>query len=458
MLILSTAALAVSCKRRAPADTAPASPAASAAIRGQRGSSDGAEAVSRKPRCRTIPDHGKGFFLAGASRGIPGVDGGTDDDDDLPFAPEIGAAVSFRQGFAVGALDPARSGQRALAILAGDEGSQRIELGSIHGDVLPPVVATAGDALLVAVPDGAPSGKLIRLARVEEPGRGNRVTWGSEIAAGHDPSGALSLEVGDRSSVLLWDDMEGGRSVIRGVTFAPGEPKKTAAPRTLSPPGDDAESPLVVRRQGGFWAAWISAGAPGKVPEHRKDLAQDTEPVEQGPRWVTVMPLDEAGQAASGPIAVTSRTGHATAFDVVEGSSGSALVVSRDDVASKAPSGAGVRLALVRPDGSVDLHVIPGDDELGASSQAFLVGHEASGARRIFLSLSTDSEPARLASLDAEGRALEDASAEPALGRATPLAMNGGTLLVARPRGGGVSLELFSCELSAPAGKEAPGP
>lgn len=416
-----------------------------------------AEPPGPKPRCRALPDAQKGFFLSSSRRQKPTTDGGAEDDD-LPFAPEIGTAIPFRKGFAVGALDPSRSSTVALVILVGDGAPRRIELGAVHGDVLPPLVAPAKDSLVVAVPDGAPNGMLVRLLRVDDPGVGSKISWGAEIPVGHDESDAFSLEVGDRTSVLAWDETESGRSIVRCVTFAASEASKTSPARTLSPPGEEAESPLLIRRQGGFWAAWVTSGtatkrAPGA--SRSQEPGPDTEPLDMGPRWVTVVPLDDSGQPASAAIAVTSRSGHVMGFDLVEGPGGGVLVAVRDDTTSPATSGGAVRVAAVHADGSVDLRAIPAED-IGSSAPAFLVDRSPSGERRVWLSLATDSETVRVVPLDAEGHVIGEASVESALRQATPLAMSSSSLLAAYPRNGGVSMDLFSCEPGTPIAAKEP--
>lgn len=356
----------------------------------------------------------------------------------------------------MGALDPSRSSTVALVILAGDERAQRIDLGAVHGDVLPPVVVASKDSLVVGVPDGAPDGMLVRLSRIDEPGRASKITWGAEIPVGHDESDAFSLEVGNKTSVVVWDEAEGGRSVVRSVTFSGSDPRKTSAVRTLSAVSEEAESPIVIRRQGGFWAAWVTSGpSEKKVPAHHQDPGRDTEPLDMGPRWVTVLPLDEAAQPTSAAIAVTSRSGHVMGFDLVEAPSGGVLVAVRDDTTSPATSGGAARLAFVRPDGSVDNRALPAED-LGSSAPTFLVDQSPSGERRVWLWLATDSETASLLPLDSEGHAIGEMLTEPALGHATPLAMSAGTIFAARPRSGGVSLDLFSCEPGTPATAKEP--
>jgi hypothetical protein len=164
-----------------------------------------------------------------------------------------------------------------------------------------------------------------------------------------------------------------------------------------------------------------------------------------GPRWITVVPLDASGKPSANAAAVTSKTGHVQSFDLAAGRDGSALVVWREDTTSPATPGGAVRVALVRADGSVDLHPID-DDDVGAGAPALLVDDSPEeGAPGTWLSLVSETDASRLAALDPEGRVLDDVVSDPALGPATPLAVRGGRVLVARPRGKGVALEALSC-------------
>jgi len=165
-----------------------------------------------------------------------------------------------------------------------------------------------------------------------------------------------------------------------------------------------------------------------------------------GPRWITVVPLDPSGKPSSPPAVITSKTGHVQGFDIAAGKDGSALVVWREDTTSPATPGGAVRVALVRGDGSVDVHPVD-DDDVGAGAPALVVDESPpEGSAGIWLSLVSEAEASRLAALDAEGRVVGDVISDPELGVATPLAVRGGQVHVARPRGHGITIEALVCQ------------
>src|SRR5204862_4506721 len=117
-----------------------------------------------------------------------------------------------------------------------------------------------GEGLVVAVLDGAPNGSLVRLARVEDPTGGGKVTWGAEIPQTSDDSEVVSLSASDKTAVLAWDDWDAHAraEVVRAVAFPADDVRHASAPAVLSRAGEDAEGPLLARRPGGFWLAFVA--------------------------------------------------------------------------------------------------------------------------------------------------------------------------------------------------------
>lgn len=367
-------------------------------------------------------------------------------DDDLPFSPEVGSAIPFEKGFAIGALSPIAPGLHALVILLGEGEPRRVDLGPVHGDVLPPVVAESPGALLAALPDGAPTGTIVRLARIDDLGaRDPTIRWGAEIPVGHDESDAFAFDAGEKVAALVWDDWNGTHSVVRIVTASTEAAKVLGPERTLSPGADDSESPLLVRRKGGFWAAWITNEKRPEVATEVPDEAREVHAMSMGSRWVTVAPLDDAGQLSGAPTAATPRSGRVLGFDLADGLQGGALVAYRDGASSPAASGGSVRVAVVRPDGSAEQHLVS-DDDVGSVTPLLLRDRGPQVKMPLILAFATDDEMTRIVPLDPAGRILGDVSTETAMGAAQPLSSSAGTLLVAGPRSGGVALDLYACE------------
>ena len=139
------------------------------------------------PRCRGVAGAGLRFTL-GPLAPVPPPNGNgeeSDGDDDvaLPFSPEIGVGAALgSDGFGVSALLPEKGATEAVLVVLspGFAAGKIIELSKVHGDVSPPRVAASGKNLIVAVPDGAPNGTLVRLARIDD--------WASsprEVGGGH---------------------------------------------------------------------------------------------------------------------------------------------------------------------------------------------------------------------------------------------------------------------------------
>jgi hypothetical protein len=450
LLVLAVVALGASpgCKKSTPAK--PSAPSAAAPAPSAPGSApETVEATAPRPRCRQMPGDGLRLTL-GAGAASP-----TEEDEavDAPFSPELGGAAAAAGGFAVGLLEPrGKTTNAAVVVLApGLPVPKRVDLGAVHGDVLGPRVVTSEGKLLAVVPDGAPNGTLLRFARIDDPAGTPHVAWGAEVLEGNDESDAFAFEAGAKATVLAWDewDKKAGHGVVKAITFAGGDVGKPSAAAVLSGEHDDAEAPALVARAGGFWAAWL---VDTKRAPDRKDRGKEGDepqgPLELGPRYVVVAPLDEAGKLAGAPSAVTPKEGHVMGFDVAAAGDGSALVAWRDDRTSPGTAGGTVRLEVVRPDGSVEPRAIA-DEDVGAGAPSLLVDAAPPAATHGMLTLANDADALRIVSLDEHGRTLDDLAVEPGLGLSTALALHQGQLLVARPAGKGLDVEIFTCEKGA---------
>lgn len=424
------------------------------------------------PRCHVL-EGSPGLRLTLGPRApvappLPGTGAGTEDgdgDDDvaLPYSPEIGVGAALgADDFAVSALLPEKGSTSAVVAVLSRALPQGkiIELSKIHGDVSPPRVAASGKNLIVAIPDGAPNGTLVRIARVDDWAGAAHVTWGADVSQGNDESEALALEVGSKTAVVAWDDWNSkdGLEVVKTVTFAPGDVTKLSAPSVLSGPNEDAEGPLLAPRTGGFWAAWMARDARGKHPGAAPAPSSKNEPpqgdtpeaVDTAPRWLMLLPLDEAGKPASAAIRVTPKDAHVQGFDLAPAKDGGALVAFRDDRAIEGTSGGIVRLVVVRADGTVDARTVS-DEDVGPAVPSLLVDGASDFALPGWLALTSDSGAARLLALDPQGRGLDVLAVEPSAGTSTLLAVRGKEILATRPRGKGVEAFVLACEKGPPA-------
>ncbi|HEX4335311.1 MAG TPA: hypothetical protein VH062_05320 [Polyangiaceae bacterium] len=370
---------------------------------------------------------------------------------DLPFAPEIGGATAFDEAFAVGVLEPrGKTTSAALLVVGGALSTgKKVDLGAVHGDVLAPRAVTSGSALIVAVPDGAPHGTLLRMARVDDVLGAARVTWGAELLEGNDDSDTFAVEAGQKSTLVAWDDWDAkaGHGVVHAAVLAAGDVAKPSPVFVLSGEHDDAESPALAARAGGFWVAWIANAkrAPDRKERHEPKDPADTTELEMGPRYVVVAPVDDAGKPAGAPAVATPKEGHVMGFDLAAAKDGGALLTWRDDPASPGTAGGIVRLALIRPDGSIEPRVVT-DDDVGPGAPSLVVDVAPPSGTHGFLTVADDADAVRLVSLDADGRAEDELAVEPSLALSTALAARAGKVLVSRPAGKGLEVEVLACE------------
>lgn len=413
------------CKRAAPPPS-PEIPAPAAST----------SAVGERPRCVEEP----GGTTLGDGPAAP--DGG-EPDELLPFAAEVGEAVPWRDGFAVGAI--AEEGRRATAqvVLLDAQAKlvRAVSLGAAHGDVDPPRVAARGDRLVVAMVEPQPNGRALRLGSVGDDG----VAWGASVRSPRDESEAYDVALGERRGVLAWDEDGPRGGVVQLVTFDPAAPSTATHPRPVSPAKSDVEQPRLVVRPGGFWLAWVARRADAEA-EPSGEGANRYRAEEIGFRWVEVVPLDELGSPMGAPRAVGPTDGHAIAFDLAPGEEGGALVVWRDDDTPSGSSGGRVLRSAVRL-GSIDPPEPLGDEQVGSGAPVLLPG---------WIALADAAETTRLAPVSPRGELRAPLAAEPAVGLGEPIAGNADRLLVARPAGRRVRLLTIRCGAPSPPPAAAP--
>ena len=209
-------------------------------------------------------------------------------DDSLPFAAEVGEAAAFSDGFAVGAIHESESSHSMSIVLLdrAGHGAKVIPLGTAHGDIEPPRVAARGPTLIAGALSPGMNGRSLRLAKIEA----GELTWGATILQKSDESQAFDLGLGEKKGIAVWDEDGPSSGVIQASTFDVANASSASTPRTISPPGTDAESPVLAARPGGgYWLAYIARRAGTESP----DAGYEAEPV--GYRWIEVLPLDAQG-------------------------------------------------------------------------------------------------------------------------------------------------------------------
>jgi len=313
LLSLTLGLAMTACKKTPPAPPAPESldePAASAA----------APAHEEPPRCVPISSDAP-FVLGPNDTGRPtSAEGGTGLDDTLPFAAEVGDGVAWSGGFAVGAI---HEGEQSLAMSvvtlgADGRGAKVISLGTAHGDVEPPRLATRGALLVVGVLQPEPNGRSLRLAKIED---GN-VTWGATVHERSGESQAFDIALGEKKGIVVWDEDGPTSGVIQVSTFDASTATNATPPRAISPASVDAESPRLVVRPGGYWLAYIARSGGGDVDTDARYIAEEI-----GFRWIEVVPLDANGSPIGSSRSITAKDGHVMVFDIAAAPDGAGLLV-----------------------------------------------------------------------------------------------------------------------------------
>ena len=445
------------CKKKP--DEAPPAPAAS-------GSSSAEATLAKGPRCRTTPV--RTFSIGERAPTQPRGDAGGDEDDDqelaLPFAVEIGSALPTPGGFAIAGLRSTAGGSGAfIAFYDVPSGAGRmVELGRTYGGADPPRLAAHGARLVAVVPDSDASSGRLRLASIGAGASPPGVTWGGEISASRDESAAFSVELGESRGVVVWDefDKKHRRGIIRASSFDAANIATLTEPRTISPETRDAEAPRLQPRPGGFWLAFtarpsappdkrlpVAKTAPGASARSPADAGMDESVLRVGQRGIDVVPLDANGSPTAEPRSVTLPRAHVMAFDIGAGADGALLLAWRDDDTAPGAESGAVYLAKVMPDGAITRSVIE-DDQGGAGVPSLIVDRQRpvrAGAHPLWLALASVSDATRLGALSPAGELLDTLGSDPLLSNAEPLALRDGRLLLGRPRGLAVELNLIDC-------------
>jgi hypothetical protein len=353
--------------------------------------------------------------------------------ENLPFAAEVGEGASWSEGFAVGAIYESDS-NHAMSVVTLDRGGRNakvLSLGTAHGDVEPPRVASRGATLLVGVLTPGINGRMLRLAKIE----GGQVAWGATVPQKSDESQAFDIGAGEKRGIAVWDEDGLATGVIQASTFDVTNATGASMPRTISPQGTDAESPrLAARPGGGFWLAYIARRAGTESPE----AGYEADPV--GYRWVELIALDAQGSPTGPARAAMSRDAHVMVFDVTSLDDGSALVVWRDNDTPLESAAGPVMRTVVRANGIDPATVLVANDN-GGGAPSLLSG---------WVVVTDAADTTRLAPLARTGEVQGAWSTEPDIGSGEPIAVGPEGLLVARPAGRAVKLAVLKCTRDVP--------
>ncbi len=405
----------------------------------------GAPAAQAAPRCAPAAK-GKGFLVGEAPKVAPlakdpkAGDAEPDEPDLSPFAVELGRGAVTSTGYVLGALRDAEGGSVANIVTLRDdgEGGTIVKLARSRGDMDAPIVVAKDDVILAGMMEPNAGGRALKIARVD----GETVHWGLELAEGRDESLAFDLGLGS-VGVAVWDDVTTPkrRSVVMLAAF---EPKTFATVRRASPvsePKLDADTPRIMRRPGGFWLIYVAHDEPKEGFRKQGEELDEEGAGEIVPHaWLEVMPLDDSAGPAGIPRSVTPKDGYVLAYDVETTSDGALLLAYRDDDTPTGSSGGQVSITRVTL-GKVDEAVPVAMDSVGGGIPDLLPG---------WIAMSDIRGPKRLAPMSETGELLGLLVAEPSVGLAEPVAAKGENLLVARPEGRSIRLEVVRCLPGSP--------
>lgn len=374
------------------------------------------------------------------------------DEDPLPFSVELGPARPFAKGFAVPGLRVEKGATHAFVALVSSEGGRLAELGAVHGDPEPPLVASRGERLFALVFDSDAAGRVVRVGEIVEPQKAPSFRALAEIGAlGRDAAG-FTAEIGERRGLIAYTAASAGKNTLFLVSFDPAarEQKLTAKPL----PGIEAEEPRLAVRPGGFWLAFVQefgSGALPAAPKSRPDAGDDVglaDLIELAPSELRLSPLDESGELAGASRALTPRMTKPFSFDLVSGGAGGALLLWQQAHGAPGADGGKIELIDARPDGTLDRRWIE-DDRLGAGVPVLLRDPEPkSAATALWLTAAGNDDSTLFTVLGPEPPKLEG---DPAIRGGAILAVRNGRFLVSQPRGRNVELSEVECTPPLPA-------
>lgn len=365
------------------------------------------------------------------------------DDPTAPFAVEVGRGAVFDGGFAVGARRDEKSGAVGMIATLGRDGNggRLVRLGRLRGDLDPPVVAGAGNAVIAVMVEpnaGNPNlggGRALRVAKVE----GTQVTWGPELPEGRDESQAIDVAASAQRAIVAWDDLVGTtekRSAIMLATVDVATMKVVTLAHAVSTNNEDAERPRLVARPGGYWLAYAVRGAadPKKKKANEEDDRELGESITTS--FVTLVPLDESGAPTAAGRAVTPKSGHVLTYDLEIGEDGGAIVAWRDDDTPTGSGGGRLLVTLARLGGGGEPRELA-EETAGAGVPDLLPG---------WLSLASVNGPTRIAALSPRGELVDELAPEKSLGAGVPIAATRDAILWARPMGKPMRLSVVRCK------------
>jgi hypothetical protein len=423
---------------------------------GCRCSSEGQPAAVVKPSVASAPECERGsvqLTLAASSAASEPAEPPLDPDVELPFATEPGMALSARAGFFATGLKHEPRGAVALLgrVGADDAPTELVELGRIHGEVLPPRLAGDAGDLWVVLQDGTAAGRELRVAHFEGNGLG-APRWRLGPLQPNAESSAFDIAASGDAALLVYEDWSAadrhGRILAARVAREPaGEQRLEGSPVTQV--GSDAEAPRVSARPGGYWLAWlVNAPAPaaGRATAGSEEASEPTAPDAYATRWLSVARLDPGGAIRGPTVRLTGKSERVVGFDLTTSPTGAAWLSWRQDAPTPGASGGRVFVAEVREDGGRDSAVVR-DADVGSGEPTWLYAGDDPVR---WLTFPDARDRTLLMRVRGWGRVGPPLRLGPELGRASALAASGQRVLFAAPRGKALELFPARCISTAP--------
>jgi len=316
-----------------------------------------------------------------------------DDEPELPFATTIGSSAALSDAFAVSGISAEKGTSEAFVAFVPSDGKpgHKVSLGRVHGDPDPPLIAPDRDGLLVALDTTDAAGRVLAIYRLL-PKKDERKQLFEFTSVGE--GGAALAANGDRG-VVVFRPAKGKATTLRSASMTLTQPALGKA--TDLPGTDDAESPLLRPRPGGFWLAWIAQRpAPDAGTRDTDASGEETRPLDAGPRVLTVALLDAEGAPSGAARPVSAEASHVVAFDAQTLHDGALALAWREDDSVPGVETGGPELARVAPDGSVT-RGRAADEALGAGAPALVA--ETGAAPRTWLLVPGEDDRLRMALL-----------------------------------------------------------
>jgi hypothetical protein len=374
-------------------------------------------------------------------------DGGTLDE------LEIGDAIAYADGYAVGLVRRTAAGRLAAVALLppSPAGPVRVvDLGATLGDAPPPRLAWGAwrpDELVAAAYSIGQAGARSDASRdlaLYRIARGTAPVQILSIPQQRDDSLAFDLAYAESGGLVAWDDAASPlRGVVRTASF-------TREPRlgptfSASPADSDAELPRVLPSGAGFVVLWIARRPEPKGVSAGDAAALEATGEQRAYGWLEMIAVDAHGAPAGQVKRLTPTNGHVAAYDVRmlgNGDKTTLLAVARDE--GEPIDGSGGSLLRVRVMGDlVEAAVALAIDGLGRGAPTFVEGQPP------WLAWVGPQERLRLLPLDTMGGPAGLPSAEEGMDESRPLLLLGpGRMLVATPTDATAQLRAFVCSQS----------